>query len=88
MVPRVARRSNINAVMTPSRRMRHHFDGIIAAITHRQPNSRVEGVNAGVRLIQRRANGYACLDKLIGMIRRCHGGALSDYPACPQGDQA
>ncbi len=76
-------RSNINAFMTLARRIHHHFDGIIAAITHRLSNSRIEGINAGTRLIQRRANGYASLDNLIEMIHLCHGGVptpLSNHP--------
>jgi transposase len=44
-----ATRSNINAFMTLARRIHHHFDGIIAAITHRLSNSRIEGINAGIR---------------------------------------
>jgi transposase len=70
---RAAARSNINAFMTLSRHIRRHFDGIIAAITHRLSNSLIEGISAGIRLIQRRANGYASLDNLIEMIHLCHG---------------
>jgi len=80
---RAATRSNINALMTLARRIRHHFDGIIAAITHRLSNSRIEGINAGIRLIQRRANGYASLDNLIEMIHLCHGGVPTLLPTHP-----
>ena len=73
-----ANRSNINAFMTLSRRIRHHFEGIIAAINHRLSNSRIEGINAGIRLIPRHANGYACLDNLVEMIHLCHGGVRHD----------
>jgi transposase len=75
-----AARSNINAFVTLSRRIRHHFDGIIAAVSHQLSNSRIEGVNAGIRLIQRRANGYASLDNLIEMIHMCHGGIPTALP--------
>jgi transposase len=68
-----ATRSKINAFVALARRIRHHFDGIIAAIRHRLSNSLVEGINAGIRLIQRRAHGYASLDNLISMIYLCHG---------------
>jgi transposase len=37
-------------------------------------NSVTEGINGGIRLIQRRAHGYADLDNLIEMIYLCHGG--------------
>ncbi len=77
---RAAVRSNINAFMTLGRRIRHHFDGIIAAVAHRLSNSRIEGINAGIRLIQRRANGYASLDNLIEMIHLCHGGIPTRLP--------
>jgi transposase len=80
---RAATRSNINAFMTLARRIRHHFDGIIAAVSHRLSNSRIEGINAGIRLIQRRANGYASLDNLIEMIHLCHGGVPTRLPTHP-----
>jgi transposase len=69
--------------MTLARRIRDHFDGIIAAVTHRLSNSRFEGINVGIRLIQRRANGYASLDNLIEMIRICHGGIPTKLPTHP-----
>jgi len=40
----------------------------------------MEGINAGIRLIQRRANGYASLDNLIEMIHLCHGGVPTALP--------
>ena len=80
---RAAALSNVNAFMTLARRIRHHYDGIIAAITHRLSNSRIEGINAGIRLIQRRANGYASLDNLIEMIHMCHGGVPTQLPTHP-----
>jgi transposase len=85
---RAATRSNINAFLALARRIRHHFDGIMAAIAHRLSNSRIEGINAGIRLIQRRANGYASLDNLIEMIHLCHGGAATRLPARSIDDHA
>ncbi|GAA1411833.1 transposase [Catellatospora coxensis] len=41
-------------------------------------NSLAEGINAGIRLIQHRAHGYARLDNFTEMIYLCHGG----IPAC------
>jgi transposase len=80
---RAAARSYINAFITLSRVIRHYFDGIIVAINHRRSNSRIEGINAGIRLIQRRANGYASLDNLIEMIQLCHGGVPTPLPTHP-----
>jgi len=76
-----ATRSKINAFVTLARRIRHNFDGIIAAVQHGLSNSLVEGINAGIRLIQRRAHGYANLDNLIEMIYLCHGGVRTRLAA-------
>jgi transposase len=43
-------------------------------------NSLIEGINAGIRLIQRRAHGYANLDNLIDMIHLCHGAVPTRLP--------
>jgi transposase len=69
-----ALRSDLNAFVTLARRIRANYDGILAAVHKRLSNSLVEGLNAGIRLIQRRAHGYANLNNLINMIYLCHGG--------------
>jgi transposase len=69
-----ALRSDLNGFVTLARRIRRNDDGILAAVHKRLSNSLVEGINAGIRLIQRRAHGYAKLDNLITMIYLCHGG--------------
>jgi len=69
-----ALRSNINGFVSLARRLRRHFAGIVAAVQLGLSNSLVEGANAGIRLIQSRAYGYAKLDNLIIMIYLCHGG--------------
>lgn len=75
-----ARRSGITAFKTLARRLRHHRDGILNAIHLGLSNSLLEGINAGIRLIQRRAHGYADLDNLIEMIHLCHGGISTELP--------
>ncbi|NMO57753.1 ISL3 family transposase [Actinoplanes sp. TBRC 11911] len=75
-----ARRSTIAAFVTLARRLRRHRDGILNAIHLQLSNSLVEGINAGIRLIQRRAHGYADLDNLIEMIHLCHGGISTELP--------
>src|SRR5262249_25882368 len=69
-----ALRSDLGAFITLARRIRRNYDGILAAVHKRLSNSLVEGLNAGIRLIQRRAHGYAKLDNLITMIYLCHSG--------------
>jgi transposase len=62
------------------RRLRRHRDGILNAIHLQLSNSLLEGINAGIRLIQRRAHGYADLNNLIEMIYLCHGGTTTPLP--------
>jgi transposase len=78
-----AAESGINAFATLARRIGHNFDGIIAAIQLGLSNSLTEGLNAGIRLIQRRAHGYANLNNLIEMIYLCHGGVPTRLPVDP-----
>jgi len=73
-------RSRITGFVAIARRLRHHFTGIINAIHHNLSNSLTEGLNAGIRLIQRRAHGYADLPNLIEMIYLCHGGVSTPLP--------
>lgn len=69
-----ALRTGINGLVLLARRIRRNLDGIIAAVHLGLSNSLVEGINSGIRLIQRRAHGYANLDNLLNMIYLCHGG--------------
>jgi transposase len=78
-----ALKSRIRAFITLARRIRHHVDGIIAAVQLGLSNSLTEGINAGIRLIQRRAYGYANLDNLVEMIYLCHGGVPTRLPTHP-----
>jgi transposase len=75
-----ARRSGIKAFAALGRRLRHHRTGILNAIHLGLSNSLLEAINAGIRLIQRRAHGYASLDNLIEMIHFCHGGIPTELP--------
>ncbi len=75
-----AAHSGIPGFDTLARRIGHHFDGIINAVHLRLSNSLVEGLNAGIRLIQRRAHGYANLNNLIDMIFLCHGAVPTEKP--------
>jgi transposase len=75
-----ATRAASNAMRTLAGRIRRNYDGILNAVRYRLSNSLTEGLNAGIRLIQRRAHGYANLDNLIEMIYLCHGGVSTPLP--------
>jgi transposase len=78
-----ALKSRIRAFIALARRLRHHIDGIVAAVHLGLSNSLTEGINADIRLIQRRAHGYADLDNLIEMIYLCRGGVPTRLPNHP-----
>ena len=76
-----ALRSRIPAYDTLVRRIRKHFDAIVAAVQLGLSNSRREGINAKIRLIQRRGYGHANLDNLTAMIYLCLGGITITLPS-------
>ena len=80
-----ALRSRIPAHETLVRRIRKHFDAIVAAVQLGLSNSRLEGINAKIRLIQRRGYGHANLDNLIAMIYLCLGGITITLPSQADG---
>jgi transposase len=75
-----ALRSRIKAFTNLVRRIRKHFDAIIAAIQLGLSNSRLEGINAKIRLIQRRGFGIRDVDSLTAMIYLCLGGVTITLP--------
>ena len=62
------------------RRVEKHFDAIIAAVELGLSNSRLEGINAKIRLIQRRRYGFRNLDALTAAIYLCLGGITLNLP--------
>ncbi len=72
-----ALRSRIRAFTNLVRRVRKHFNAIIAAIQLGRSNSRLEGINAKIRLIQRRGFGIRDVDPLTAMIYLGLGGITS-----------
>jgi transposase len=56
------------------RRIEKHADAIVAAVELGLSNSRLESINAKIRLIQRRGFGYRNLDALTAAIYLCLGG--------------
>lgn len=75
-----ALRSQIGPFQTLARRLRKHFDAIIAAVELGLSNSRLEGINAKIRVIQRRGYGHPNPDSLTAMIHLCLGGITITLP--------
>jgi transposase len=78
-----ALRSRIPAFVNLARQMRHNYDQIIAAVELGLSNARLEGINAKIRLIQRRGYGYPSTDSLATMIYLCLGGITLKLPTQP-----
>jgi transposase len=76
---RVAR-SRIRPLVDLARRLRRHRDGILAAVELGLSNSRLEGINAKIRVIQRRGYGYHSAPALIAMTHLCCGGITVTLP--------
>jgi transposase len=77
---RRAARCRIKPVVDLVRRLRKHRDGILAAVELGLSNSRPEGINAKIRVIQRRGYGYHSADSLIAMTHLCLGGIVVTLP--------
>jgi hypothetical protein len=56
------------------RRIEKHADVIVAAVELGLSNSRLEGINANIRLVPRRGYGFRDLDALTAAIYLCLGG--------------
>jgi transposase len=75
-----ALRSRLRPFINLARQRQHHFDGIVAAVEHGLSNSRLEGINAKIRLINRRGYGHPNGDHLAAMIHLCLGGITITLP--------
>jgi transposase len=73
-------RSKIPSFKNLARRIRKHFVGIIAAVQLGLSNSRLEGINSKIRVIQRRGYGHPTPESLIAMIYLCLGGIRLTLP--------
>jgi transposase len=73
-------RSKVTAFINLARRLRKHFHAIIASIHYGLSNSRLEGINAKIRVIQRRAYGHPSPESLTAMIYLCLGGITITPP--------
>jgi transposase len=75
-----ARYSGLKPFVNLARQIWVHFDGIIAAIERGLSNSRLEGINAKIRLINRRGYGHHSAAALASMIHLCIGGLAVRLP--------
>jgi transposase len=78
-----ALRSRLPAFRNLAKTIRSYFDGICAAAEEGLSNSRLEGINAKIQLIQRRGYGYHSLDALAATIYLCLGGITLKLPTQP-----
>lgn len=76
----IAASSQLQAFENLARRLRKHFDGIVAAVELGLSNSRVEGINSKIRLVNRRAHGHRTAKSLAAMIHLCLGGITINPP--------
>jgi transposase len=75
-----ASRSQLQPFVKAARTIRKHLPGILAYIRTGLTNGLVEGLNAKVRMITRRAYGFHSHEALIGMVFLCCGGVHLDPP--------
>ena len=73
-------RCRIPEIIKLSRTLRKHREGIVAAIEQGLSNSRLEGTNSKIRLINHRGYGHHTARSLIAMIYLCCGGITIDLP--------
>jgi transposase len=75
-----ALRSKIRAFENLVRRIRKHFQAVVAAVQLGLSNSRLEGVNSKIRVIQRRGYGHPTPESLMTMVYLCLGGINLSLP--------
>jgi transposase len=75
-----ALRSRLRPFVNLANQLYKYFDGIVAAVKHGLSNSRLEGINAKIRLINRRGFGHPNAESLAAMIHLCLGGITIPLP--------
>src|SRR5205085_2881586 len=78
-----ALRSKIPEFRALVTRLEKHFNAITAAVELGLSNSRLEGINAKIRVIQRHGYGHSNPDTLAAMIHLCLGGITLTLPGRP-----
>jgi hypothetical protein len=69
-----------------SRSIRAHRDGILAAVELGLSNSKLEGLNSKIRLINHRGYGHYSAAAVISMIYLCCGGITVELPTGRRGE--
>jgi len=77
---RSAERSRLQPFHNLARLIHRNFEGIVAAVEHGLSNSRLEAINAKIRLINRRGYGHPNPHHLTAMIHLCLGGITIPLP--------
>jgi transposase len=75
-----ASRSKLDPFVKLARTIRHHREGILAAIRLGLNNGRLEGLNSRIRLISHRSFGFHSADPLIALVYLCCAGVTIDLP--------
>ena len=73
-------RSRIPAFVTLSKTVRANRDRILAAVELGLSNSKLEGLNSKIRLINHRGYGHHSAAAIIAMIYLCCGGITIELP--------
>ncbi len=76
-------RCRIPAFVKLAKTIRQQRAGIVATLTHRLTNARVEAANTTLRLLTRRAYGFHSAEALIALAMLTLGGLLPHFPARP-----
>lgn len=75
-----AARSKIRPMVALAGKIHNHLDGIVAAVQLGLSNSRSEGINTKIRVIQRRGYGHPNPQSLTAMIYLCCSGMKTSLP--------
>ena len=75
-----ASRSKLKPFVRLARTIRHHREGVLAAVRLGLSNGRLEGLNSKVRLISHRSFGFHSAGPLIALIYLCCGGIEIELP--------
>ena len=78
-----ARRCRIPAFVKLAKTITSNHAGIVATLSHRLSNARVEAINTTLRLITRRAYGFHSADALIALAMLTVGGLRPPLPGRP-----
>jgi len=75
-----ARRCRIPSFVKLAKTIKEHYAGIVATLTHRLSNARVEAVNTRIRLLTRIAFGFHSASALIALTFLGLGGYCPALP--------